>query len=73
MRTTISSLSHLVSYLTTQGATVERISNNTLKVTDGLLLVVENGYVIPTGNDKGYKWLSEFTNNITNLLISYVV
>jgi hypothetical protein len=73
MRTTISSIQHLISYLSTQGANVERISENTLRVTDGLLLVVENGYVIPTGNDDGYKWLSEFTNSISNLLISYVV
>lgn len=73
MKTTISSIQHLISYLSTQGANVEVISENTVKVTDSLLLVVENGYVIPTGNDNGFQWLSEFTNSISNLLINYVV
>lgn len=67
----IQSLSHLANYLNTMGVKTKKISDDTLQVSDGLLLVYDNNWVIPTGFDNGR--LYAFTNDITNLLINYVV
>ena len=72
MKINISSFSHLKNYLSTQGAKYKLIDKNSLQVTDGLILSYDKktGYVIPTGFDNG--WLFQFTNDITNLLITYL-
>lgn len=70
MTTYISSLSHLDNYLVTQGVKVKKVANDTLQVNDGLFLVYNDNYVIPTGYDNGF--LNSFTNNISNMLITYL-
>ncbi len=69
----IKSVSLLANYLTTQGVNILKRDKNSLQVTDSLFLVVDGDYVIPTGYDDNNKWLSTFTNDISNLLITYVV
>lgn len=66
----IDSVSSLISYLTTQGAEILGVYGNSVRVTEDLFLVVEDGWVIPTGYDNG--WLYQFTNDITNLFINYL-
>lgn len=66
----INSVGELVNYLTVQGAKVLNVYGNSVQVTDSLFLVVEDGWVIPTGYDNG--WLYNFTNDIFNMMINYL-
>lgn len=72
-KTFIESVGHLANYLSTQGASFEFLSGNSLLVDDGLVLVYDDKtrQVIPTGWDNN-GWLFQFTNYITNLLITYI-
>lgn len=68
----INSLDHLEKYLTTLGVKILDRDIDSLQVTDGLIIAYDklSGYVVPSGFDNG--WLYRFTNDIGNLLITYV-
>lgn len=68
---TINSVESLICYLTTQGARVKEVYLNSVRVTDDLFLVVDEGWIIPTGFDTD-GFLYEFTNDITNMFINYL-
>lgn len=66
----INSLENLISYLTSQGVEILSKDKNSVRVTDGLILMYEDGNVIPTGFDEG--WLYKYTNDVGNMLINYL-
>ena len=66
----ISSLDHLISYLTLLGSRPVKLDDKSIIVSNNLILVYDQDYVIPTGFNDGFVY--EFCSNIGNLLPTYL-